>query len=249
LPFSGSTFFGLPVGRNVPCNRNLVANSRGGFPRRMFHYLARLDEKYAIPIYPVAIFTFDAPQRAEEDRYQIVFPDRTVLDFRFRAIQLNRLDWKDFADTDNPVASALMAKMRIEPRDRPKVKLACMRMMLRLPLNEAQRALIREFVDSYLRLDAPERAVYDHEAAKLAPPEKEKVMAVVNEWTEAGREQGREQVFVPFLRLLGRVIGDVPPEVREEILKLSASQLEELGDAVLTFNSLHDLQAWLARTA
>jgi len=70
-------------------------------------------------------------------------------------------------------------------------------------------------------------------------------MAVVNEWTEAGREQ----MLVPFLRLLGRVIGDVPPEVREEILKLSASQLEELGDAVLTFNSLHDLQVWLARTA
>jgi len=46
------------------------SRSRGGFPRRMFHYLAWLDEKNAIPIYPVAIFTFDAPRRAEEDRYQ-----------------------------------------------------------------------------------------------------------------------------------------------------------------------------------
>jgi hypothetical protein len=69
-------------------------------------------------------------------------------------------------------------------------------------------------VDSYLRLDAQERAVYEQEAAKLAPPEKEKVMAVVNEWTEA------EQVFVPFFRLLGRLIGNVPPEVREGILSL-----------------------------
>jgi hypothetical protein len=100
------------------------SRSRGGFPRRMFHYVARLDEKYDLPVYPVAIFTFDTPQRAQEDRYRIAFPDRVVLDFSFRAIQLNRLDWKDFVDKDNPVASALMAKMRIEPQDRPKVKLA-----------------------------------------------------------------------------------------------------------------------------
>jgi hypothetical protein len=122
-------------------------------------------------------------------------------------------------------------------------------MMLRLLLNDAQRALIREFVDSYLRLDAPERVIYEQEAAKLAPPEKEKVMAVINEWTEAALEKGREEMSVPFLRLLRRVIGDVPPEVREEILKLSALQLEQLGEAVATFNSLHDLQAWLARSA
>jgi len=220
------------------------SKSRTGFPRRMFHYVAHLDEKYGLPIYPVAIFTFDSPRRPEEDRYQIIFPDKTVLDFKLTVIQLNQLDWKDFAEKDNPVAAALMAKMRIEPQDRPKVKLACTRMMLRLPLNDAERALIREFVDSYLRLDAPESVVYEKEAAKLAPPEKEKVMAVINEWTE----RGREQVFVPFFRILGRVVGDLPPEVKEQVRKLSESQLEELGDVVLAFTSLHDLQAWLART-
>jgi hypothetical protein len=224
--------------------------SRGRFPRRMFHYVARLDEKYDLPIYPVAIFTFDAPQRAEENRYQIVFPDRTVLDFSFRAIQLNRLDWKDFADKDNPVASALMAKMRTEPQDRPKVKLACMRMMLRLPLNDAQRALIREFVDFYLRLDAPERVIYEQEAAKLEPPEKEKVMAVINEWTEAALEQGREQVFVPLLSALGRIFGELPPELEEQVRRLSASQLKELGSEMVAIASLQDLQIWLdSRTA
>ena len=42
------------------------------------------------------IFSYDRPYRPEPDRYRVVFPDRTVLDFRFRVIQLNRLNWRDF---------------------------------------------------------------------------------------------------------------------------------------------------------
>ena len=78
-------------------------------------------------------------------------------------------------------------------------------------------------------------------------------MAVINEWTEAaleqGQIQGREQVLVPFLRLLGRVLGDLPPEMEQQVRKLSEKQLEELGDAVVTFTSLHDLQVWLTHSA
>ena len=33
-----------------------------------------------------------------------------MLDFRFTVIQLNRLNWRDFARRPNPVAAALMAK-------------------------------------------------------------------------------------------------------------------------------------------
>src|SRR5436190_4424035 len=45
------------------------------FPQRMFRYFARLHEKYALPVYPIALFTYDMPRRPEPDRYQVVFPD------------------------------------------------------------------------------------------------------------------------------------------------------------------------------
>jgi len=35
------------------------ASSRKDFARRMFQYFARLHEKYGLPIFPVAIFSFD----------------------------------------------------------------------------------------------------------------------------------------------------------------------------------------------
>nr|WP_242050548.1 Rpn family recombination-promoting nuclease/putative transposase [Oculatella sp. FACHB-28] len=98
------------------------SKAQAEFARRMFHYFARLHEKYQLPVYPVVIFSFDAPQRAEPSRYQVQFPDRKILDFNYAAIQLNRLNWRDFLQQRNPVAAALMAKMKIAPKDRPKVK-------------------------------------------------------------------------------------------------------------------------------
>jgi hypothetical protein len=82
----------------------------------------------------------------------VEFPDRTVLQFNFASIQLNRLNWRDYLEQQNPVAAALMSKMRIAPADRPKVKAECLRMLATLRLNPARTRLISQFVDTYLRL-------------------------------------------------------------------------------------------------
>ncbi|MFW6360042.1 MAG: Rpn family recombination-promoting nuclease/putative transposase, partial [Chroococcales cyanobacterium] len=121
------------------------------FNRRMFNYFARLHEKYALPIYPVALFSFDEPLRSESDTYEIRFPDRKILEFNFVSIQLNRLNWRTFLRQPNPVAAALMAKMQIAPEDRPRVKLECLRMLATLQLDPARTQLISGFVDTYLR--------------------------------------------------------------------------------------------------
>ncbi|HET6248787.1 MAG TPA: DUF4351 domain-containing protein [Tepidisphaeraceae bacterium] len=218
-------------------------NSQPRFGRRMFHYFARLDGEYGLPVYPIAVLSYDAPLRAEPDVYIVEFPDLSVLKFKFRTIQLNRLNWKDFAETENPVASALMAKMHIEAKDRASVKLACMRMMLRIPLNAAQRALIREFIDSYLRLNAAERAEYEQKTDNLNSPEKENVMAMTNEWTEAGMALGEKKML---LKLLQRQLGDIPLEVAGQIEKLSNDATDALANAVFSIKSAGDLEDWLA---
>lgn len=241
------------------------AKAQSRYPRRMFLYFAKLLEKYDLPVYPISVFTYDRPKRPEEDKYIISFPDKKVLDFRFTSIQLNRLDWKQFQATDNPVAAALMAKMRIEPKDRPVVKLACVRMMLRLPLKAAQGALVQQFVDSYLHLSMPEQKKYEREVAKLPQPEKEKVMTVMNEWAEAalkkgrregmkkgrakGREEGREEVMAAFLIVLRAKVGRLPAELERRVRKLPSPGLEALGQDLASLTSPADLKAWLARTA
>jgi hypothetical protein len=50
------------------------------FAKRMFKYFARLYEKYDLPIYPVVIFSFDEPKRAELTNHCVTFTDLNVLE-------------------------------------------------------------------------------------------------------------------------------------------------------------------------
>ena len=226
------------------------AQPEADLPRRMFRYFARLHEKYDLPVYPIAVFSYDEPQRAEPDTYQITFPDLDVLSFRFRVVQLNRLDWRGFVDRTNPIAAALMAKMRMEPTDRPRVKLACLRMLAKLQLDPARRELISGFVDSYLRLTIEEKSEFEAELAAIEPREKEDVMEIVTSWMEKGREEGLQKGLekgqrVLVLRQLRKRLGALDERAESRIEALSTERLEELGEALLDFSNPDDLAVWL----
>ena len=176
------------------------STSRSVFPERMFFYFARLHQVYRQRIYPIAIFSYDQPQKEAKSAYSVEFPDFKVLDFRFKAIQLNRLDWRDYVDRANPVAAALMAKMSIAPSDRPKVKAECLRLMVTLKLNPAKSRLISKFVDTYLRLNVREEGEFWVEIDKLELGEKEAVMQTMTSWEEKGLEKATRTIALNMLR-------------------------------------------------
>ena len=68
---------------------------------------------------------------------------------------------------------------------------------------------------------------------------------VYREIKEEGREEGREATANIITRLLRKRFGELPQEVHSLISGLSLSMLEELGEALLDFTSVADLQAWL----
>ncbi|MCS6814150.1 MAG: Rpn family recombination-promoting nuclease/putative transposase, partial [Cyanobacteria bacterium] len=62
------------------------AQEQPGFDKRMFRYFARLYEKYDLPIYPIALFSYDAPQKPkppEPSHHCVHFPNKTVLEFHY----------------------------------------------------------------------------------------------------------------------------------------------------------------------
>jgi flagellar biosynthesis/type III secretory pathway protein FliH len=173
------------------------------------------------------------------------------LEFNFKSIQLNRLNWRDFLSQPNPVAAALMSKMRITPEDRPRVKVECLRLLATLQLDSARTRLISGFVDTYLRLNAIETQAFQAEIAKIEPERREGVMQIVTSWMQEGIEQGIEQGIERerslVLRLLTKRVGTLPSEVRDRIDQLSIDQVEALGEALLEFRTLTDLEAWLSQ--
>jgi len=211
------------------------------FPRRMFNYYSRLLEKHDIDVYPIVLFTFDNPRRKEPDSLTSAFPDLEVLNFRYRTIQLNTLNWRDYIRNENPVAAALMTKMSVAQRDRPYVKLECLRLLASLRLNPAKSQLISGFVHTYLKLTGEENAVFEREVAALEIEERQPVIQITNEWIERGREEGAISEARGLLNRIGQKrLGAPSPEVIARIAAITdTTVLGTLCERVL------DVESWL----
>jgi predicted transposase YdaD len=192
------------------------------FPQRLFFYFSRLHQKHLKPIYPIALFSYDKPKKAAQDSYKVEFPHLKVLEFNFTAIQLNQLDWRDYLNRPNPVAAALMAKMKIAKADRPKVKAECLRLLVTLKLDPAKSRLISKFVDSYLRLDLKEEQKFQTEIDTMGIAKKEAIMQTMTSWEEKGMEKERRTIALNMIK------GNLSLEQISQFTGLSITQLQKL---------------------
>ncbi|MEH2433607.1 MAG: Rpn family recombination-promoting nuclease/putative transposase [Nostoc sp.] len=99
--------------------------------------------------------------------------------------------------------------------------------------------LSREEIRTMLGLNLEEpRAILE---AKEEGREEGKIEGKV-EGREEGKVEGERAIV---LRLLNRRVGNIPDTLLSQIQELSVEQLEALGDALLDFSSLADLEGWL----
>jgi Domain of unknown function (DUF4351) len=233
---------------SVVINCEHQSSSEADFHRRMFFYFAQLHREYLQIVYPIALFSFDQPFRAEQSRYQVKAPGLQILDFNFLTIQLNRLDWREFLTRSNPVAAALMAKMKIDPADRPLVKVECLRMIANLKLDKARTYQLSGFIDNYLRLNSVEKQQFQIEVDKIKlPKEREEVMEITTSWKEEGRVEGREsEGRMLVVKLLTKKVGNLSPELLARVSSLNLDRLEVLAEDLLDFKHVADLERWLA---
>lgn len=63
------------------------------------------------------------------------------------------------------------------------------------------------------------------------------------EGRQEGRQEGEQSLI---LRLLNRRIGDISSQMEAQIQSLPLEALEALGEALLDFTSLADLEGWFA---
>ncbi len=247
------------------------------FQQRLFFYAAHLHQQFKLPVYSIVVLYGERPKRPLLDAYRIEFPDGVMLEFRYRVVQLNRLNWRDFVKRKNPVASALMAKMDIALQERPFVKVECLKILTRLRIDKKRLRLIGTFVDTYLNLNPQEQKIFQAEIDKIEPHQKEKVMEFTSSWERRGIEQGlkqglqeglqkglqqgkqeglqqgkqeglREGALNVTLGLLRKKLGSVSARAQKRVRQLSLAQLEELSLALLDFANVQDLTSWLDKT-
>ena len=181
------------------------AYAQKDFNERMFIYFSRLYEKYRRKILPVAIFSYDQ-ERDEPDTFQIGFSFLEVLRFQFYKLELKKLNWRHYIDSNNPAAAALLSKMGFKPGERVRVKLEFMRMLARLKQDPARTELLGGFFETYLKLNREEEEQLYHELGKIDKKEADTIMQITTSWHEKGRMEGRVEGRVEG-RTEGRIEG------------------------------------------
>ncbi len=62
------------------------SSSKTAFNRIILGCFARLHEKFALPIYPIVVFSYDRQFREATNKYVVEFPDRQVLEFNYNEL-------------------------------------------------------------------------------------------------------------------------------------------------------------------
>lgn len=217
------------------------------FSDRMYRYFSRLYENHGLPVYPIALLSFD---RLGEQPFlhEVEFDDLKVLRFQYRVVHLSGLDYKDYIKVRNPVAVALIGKMKVAREARAEVKLNCLRVLCRLDLDPARSYLISQFIDKYQKLTKAQEKEYQGRLALL--PEKEEIMEYVTSWKregiEEGREEGRRQEALKVVRLiLEAKFGAAAEHIQSDIENFSTERLEKLAEKAAVSGVIDELKHWL----
>ena len=147
--------------------------------------------------------------------------------------------------------------MKIDKKDRPKVKVECLRLMLTFKLDPARMQLLCGFIDTYLNLDQQEEAIFQSELSTIDLTDQEQIMELTTSWEQKGIAKGLEQCLKQgleqgqsntILRQLNRKLGSIDDAIAEQIKSLNPEQLDSLTEDLLDFQSLGDLQTWLSNS-
>ncbi|WP_240507972.1 hypothetical protein [Virgibacillus indicus] len=197
------------------------------FNERMYHYFSLLYNRYRKPILPIAVFSYDE-NKNEQDEFTIKFPFFKVLTFNFLKLEVRKMNCREYIDSNNPVAAALLSKMNFSMKERVQVRLEFLRMMTRMELNPAKTRLIYGFFEQYLTLEKREEEQLMENIKQL--DEAEKIFELPISWEEKGKEEGREEGKLEEKRNIAHAMlsKGLPEELIKEVTGLSKEEMEKV---------------------
>jgi hypothetical protein len=226
----------------------IQSQSETKFSERMFVYNLRIFDQFRqVPI-SLAILC-DESRSWRPNVYRAVYPD-TKLNFEFGVVKLidYRERWAELESSNNPFATVVMAHLKtIETRPdlegRKVWKLSLIRGLYERGLGRQDILNIYRFIDWLMIL--PE-GLEERFWQELKMFEEERKVTYVTTGERIGFNKGKQEGVLNFsLRLLTRRIGPLNLDSEQKIRNLSVSQLEDLGEALLDFTTITDLEDWL----
>ena len=199
-------------------------------PLRMLDYWVRLYRLYRLPITQVVVLLLPPPEtEVIETRFTLENTDH-----QYRVIRL----WEE-----NPELflhdPALLPLAPLTATNEPQILLQRVIQQVN-ELEQEKRAEISAYAQIVAGLK------YEKDFVKrLFREGMMRESVIYQDIIQEGRQEGRqEEGRSLILRLLTRRVGELPQQWRDRVNSLSLEQLENLGEALLDFQGIRDLETW-----
>lgn len=260
----GETFTDEPQGERVDADLVAEARTRGGEPRlvlvhvetegkfrrvmdrRTWRYFMHLKLKYDRPVVSIVVFLTGGTPGVHRREVVEAVGAFEVNRFSYLGFGLSGSLAEHYVDRPQPLAAALAALMRSKVWDNVERKLRCLRAVGRAAVNEAQKFLLGNVVETYLKLDPQDEERF---AAEIRRDTNKEVRDMVITWEDAlaaSREEGLEAGLLQgeasvLRRLLKRRFTEVPPQVEKRLEQAGRQDLESWAERVLDAERLEDV--------
>ena len=166
--------------------------------------------------------------------------DYEFLGFSYFHIGLGGISVDDYWDEDNPISWSFASLMDSGERDRALLLVECYRRVRESSLNEAEKALLINFIATYYQLNPDEEAEFHR---RLEGEEYQEVKEMQETYFDKLQRQGAVQGMQELLaQLLQSKFGSLPQTVADKIQTMeSQDELTELAKKVVTASSLTEL--------
>lgn len=180
--------------------------------------------------------------RFEDWQVVVIYPDRTTEQgtlHPYRALlgsdQVHRVYLRELGEVQQlPLGVALMALTTIEEGRTPEVARSLLERSEREVPESGRRAIIEMLT-----------TILVYRFAHLTRREAETMLGIKLQETRFYQEAKEDGERDLVLRLLNRRFGVLPDPIAAKITELSIEPLESLAEALLDFQSIADLEAWL----
>ena len=229
-----TVFFLRGQGRILHLEFQTEAQSKPAMPLRMLDYWVRLHRQYACEVEQVVIYL----RRTQSPLVLEDYFQRGETFHRYRVIRLWEVEPSILLEEPFLLPFAVLAKT-----EAPESLLAKVARRVDIIEDRAEQCNVSACAQLLAGINFDDSLISIYLKEELM---RESVVyqRIVEEITQKKLQQG-ESVII--LRILTKRFGSLPDRVREEISVLETERLEALGEALLDFESLADLDSWLAR--
>lgn len=204
------------------------------FRLRMYDYYHFLSRKYDLDVLPIAVYLGVGLEGQGKDVYERRVLNRRPLRFEYDYVGLPGLQGERYLEGENRLGVAWSALMRWPKGRQVAAAVEALEKINNSQGSPRRKMMLCECIQAYAPLNKSQR----RELTDLLADPQRRVGAMVKTWSEMGREDGQRQLL---LKQLEKRFPPLSKKVRRRLEKWPAEKLVELGEALVTAQTLKEL--------